>query len=104
MPMSKITYTDREHVEADTIRMIETGNEAEQVAARMLRTMTPLLLEILTSSKLSYVAGFARGTAQIVASIVMSLPPFMRDGVADILRREIDQALDLAVKGPPKRP
>jgi hypothetical protein len=102
--LSKIKYTDREHVDADTVRMIETGSEAEQVAARMLRSMTPLLLEILTSSKLSYIAGFARGTAQIIASLVMSLPPHMRDGVADILRQEIDQALDLAVKGPPKRP
>jgi hypothetical protein len=102
--MSKIIYTDRNHLEADTVRLIETGSEAEQMAARMLRMMSPLLLEILTSGKLSYVAGFARGMAQIVASLVLSLPPFMRDGVADILRREIDQALDLAVKGPPKRP
>jgi hypothetical protein len=101
--LSKIKYTDREHIEADTVRMIETGNECEQVAARMLRMMTPLLTEIITSSKLSYLAGFARGSAQIVASLVISLPPHMRDGVADILRREIDQALDLAVKGPPKR-
>jgi len=102
--LSKIKYTDREHIEADTVRMIETGSEAEQVAARMLRSMTPLLLEILTSSNLAYLAGFARGTAQVVASLVMSLPSDMRDGMADVLRREIDQALDLAVKGPPKRP
>ena len=26
--LSKIKYTDREHIEADTVRMIETGSEA----------------------------------------------------------------------------
>jgi len=97
-----IKYTDRAHVDADTVRMIETGSDAERIAARMLRAMTPLLIEILASGELSYLAGFARGIAQIVASLVVSMPPHMRDGLADILRREIDQALDLAMKGPPK--
>ena len=100
--MSKIIYTDRDHVEADMVRMIETGSECEQMAARILRTMAPLLIEILTSSNLAYLGGFARGSAQVVASLVISLPDHMRQGMADVLRREIENALDVAVKGPPK--
>ena len=101
---SEIKYTDRDHVEADMVRMIETGSETEQIAARMMRSMWPLLVEILESEKLSYLSGFARGSAQVAASLVISLPPHMRNGMADTLREEIDQALKLAVKGPPKQP
>jgi hypothetical protein len=104
MMQSEVKYTDRDHIESDLVRMIETGSDAERIAARMLRMQAPLLVEILQSHKLSYLAGFARGMAQVAASLVVSLPPEMREGMVRVLRREIDEALELAEKGPPKPP
>lgn len=100
--MSKVVYTDAEHIDADVNRLIEGSSETERTAARMLKVMVPLLKEIITSGRLTSVTGFIRGLCQIAASVVVSLPPFMREAVSDILLREMKESLDIAQKGPPK--
>jgi hypothetical protein len=101
--MSKISYTNSEHVEADITRWIETGNECEVMAARMLKAQLPLLIEILHSRNLSYVSGFVRGISNIAAAMVVSLPPEMREGVASCIKADLDRAFAIALKGPPKK-
>ena len=98
----KPKWTDAEHVDSDLIRLIETGNTTEQISARMLKTMVPMIKEVLESGDLSNLSGFVNGLCQIAASVVISLPPHMRQGIADILKHHLEQAMDLAVKGPPK--
>jgi hypothetical protein len=100
--MTKIIYSDANHIEADMNRLIEGSSETERTAARMLKTMVPLLMEIVGSGHLPTISGFIRGLCQIAASVVISLPPFMREAVSDILLREMKRSLDIAQKGPPK--
>ena len=100
--MSKIVYTDAARVDADTTRMIEAGTTTERTAARMLKATTPILKEIVFSGELAQVAGFVRGVGQIIGSVVISLPPAMREGIGNAIRSEVEHALEIARKGPPK--
>jgi len=100
--VSGVQYTDREHVDADLTRWIEGSNECEQIAARMLKAQVPLLKEIIESGNLAYISGFVRGVSNIAAAMVISLPPFMREGIAESLKSDLNRALNIAVKGPPR--
>jgi hypothetical protein len=99
--MSKIIYTDKDHVTADMNRLIEGGSETERTAARVLKMMMPLLSEVLLSHNLAKLAGLVRGLAMVVSSIIISLPENMRQPMAEAIMRDLEKALDLAKKGPP---
>jgi hypothetical protein len=100
--MSKVSYTDSDHLDADVNRLIEGSNTTERIAARMLKSMVPILKEILESRDLACISGFIRGLSMIAASLVVSLPEHMREGIAEAIRRELDRCLDVAMKGPPR--
>jgi hypothetical protein len=101
--MKDIIYTDIDHVEADTNRLIESGSTTERTAARMLKIMAPILKEIIKSGDIACLAGFVRGISQIVAGMVISLPTKeMREGLAEAIRQELEHGLNIAMKGPPK--
>src|SRR5262245_37439614 len=101
--MSKVSYTDNEHIDADLTRWIEGSNECEQMSARMLKAQVPLLREILDSGNVSYISGFVRGVSNIVAAMIISLPPHMRAGVARSIQADLERVIDIALKGPPSK-
>jgi hypothetical protein len=100
--MSKVIYTDTDHINIDMNRLIEGNNTTERIAARMLKIMVPILKEILESRDLACISGLVRGLSMIGSSLVVSLPERMREGVAEAMKRELERGLDIAVKGPPK--
>jgi hypothetical protein len=102
MKMKNVVYTDPERIDADITRWIETGNTTEVIAARMLKAQVPLLKEIIESRNLSYITGFVRGISNIIAAIIISLPPDMRQGVYDAIQRDLNRIIEVALKGPPK--
>lgn len=94
-------YIDGENPDADLTRLIESGTTVEAISARMLKAQLPLIREVLSSGDLQYISGFVRGVSDIVAALIISLPPFMRDGVARSVRSDLEHAIEIAMKGPP---
>lgn len=98
--MSKVEYINGDRPD-DLTRFIETGDTVEVISARMLKAQLPLLKEIIASRDLHYLSGFVRGVSNIVAAMIVSLPPEMREGVADSVRRDLERAIEIAMQGPP---
>jgi hypothetical protein len=103
MTKTKIEYLSGD-TDAGLTRWIETGTPTEAIAARMLKAQLPLIKEILSSGDLAYMSGFVRGVADIVAAMIISLPAFMREGVAQSVRSDLERAIEIALKGPPATP
>src|SRR5215467_7300567 len=107
MKKPRVFYTTRENMNADINRLIEGSNEVERIAARMLKMMVPIITEVLESGDLSKLAGYVQGVSQLCASLLISVPDFMRPALSKIFKEQIEKAIEAAAKGPPehmKRP
>jgi len=100
--MIKAKFTDIEHFDADMTKYIESGNTTEAIAARMLRAQKPIIQEILLSGDFSYLSGFVRGVSNIVATMIISLPPGLSDYIGEIIKQDVARAIEIAKKGAPK--
>lgn len=83
---------DEKHIDAGLNRWIEGDSETERIAARMLKAMKPLLEEVVTSGDMLKLSGAVRGFSSIAASLILSMPPHMREGIRTALRKDLEAA------------
>lgn len=89
--MSKIVYFDEKTLDAGLTRLIEGDSETERTAARMMKAVKPLLEEVVTSGDIQKLSGAIRGFASIASSLVLSLPPHMREGIRSAIRQDLER-------------
>lgn len=99
-----VKYASGEGIPKMLNESIEGNSETERMAARMLKVMVPLLEEIIFSGDLKKVSGFIRGTANIVATFIISMPPDMRQGLGEKILDDIERALSIAKRPGEKDP
>jgi len=91
--MTKNVFATRETFDAVMNRFVEGTSETERTAARMLKAQKDLMIEILESRDLAMLAGFVQGICQIAGSMILSLPPEMRNGLRNALLSHLAEKL-----------
>lgn len=89
-----IQFMRGDEVDTKLVGIIESGNETERTAARMLKAMAPLMREILASGDVGMLSGFVRGLSSMAATMVFSLPP---NGPREAVRRNILSDIERAL-------
>ena len=94
---------DKDKIDAKLTELIEGDNETERISARMMKSLTPLLTEIVNGDDPRKISGFVRGMASISISVLISLPPFMRERVYTALLQDLERSYDVVKKDTAKK-